>query len=159
MTAKLTSEQVWQALEKELFAVIGMVTANNEARTVGIVYVVREQKLYIGTGKDTWKVKHIAQNPHVSLTVPIAKRIPLMPWFKVPAATITFCGRARVLSAEETPKEILEAVFRGMASDPERMASSCLIEVIPEKDFVTYGVGVSLMQMRDPELARGRAPV
>jgi hypothetical protein len=26
-----------------------------------------------------------------------------------------------------------------------------------EKDFVTYGVGVSLMKMRDPDKARGRA--
>lgn len=39
------------------------------------------------------------------------------------------------------------------------MAESCLIEVTPRGEFVTYGVGVSLMQMRDPEQARGCAPV
>ena len=37
MTTQLTAEQVWQAIEKELFAVLGMVTANQEARTVGVV--------------------------------------------------------------------------------------------------------------------------
>ena len=31
--------------------------------------------------------------------MPIGKRVPLMPWIKVPAATITFCGRADVLPA------------------------------------------------------------
>ncbi len=34
MTLQLTAEQVWQPIEKELFAVVGMVTADHEARTV-----------------------------------------------------------------------------------------------------------------------------
>lgn len=156
---QLTTEQVWQEIEEELFAVIGMVTAKHEARTVGIVYVVRDRKLYIGTGKDTWKARHIAGNPHVSMTIPIAKRIPFLPWIKIPAATITFHGTARVLETAETPPDLLQAVFRQVADDEEMMADSCLIEVTPEKDFVTYGIGVSLMQMRHPEKARGRAPV
>lgn len=159
MTVQLTTDQVWQAIEKEVFAVLGMVTAGNEARTVGIVYVARDRKLYIGTDRDAWKVRHVSANSHVSMTIPIAKRIPLIPWIKIPSATITFCGEARVLSAEETPPEVLQAVFRGMAEDDERVATSCLIEVTPVKEFITYGVGVSLMQMRDPKKARGRVPV
>ena len=159
MTVPLTTEQVWQAIEKELFAVIGMVTANTEARTVGVVYVARDHKLYIGAGQSSWKARHMAGNPHVSLTIPIAKRIPFMPWIKIPAATITFSGAARILPAHQTPPEILQAVFRGLAADTELMAGTCLIEVTPEKDFITYGVGVPLLQMRQPEKARGRAPV
>jgi hypothetical protein len=159
MTIQLTADQVWEAVEKELFAVLGMVTANNEARTVGIVYVVRDRKLIITTGQDTWKARHIAANPHVSITIPIAKRIPIMPWIKIPAATITFSGVARVSPAQDAPPDLLRAVLRQMADDKEMVAKSCLIEVTPLKEFVTYGVGVSLMQMRDPEQARGRAPV
>jgi hypothetical protein len=159
MTVELTSAQVWEVIEKNLFGVIGMVTKENEARTVGIVYVVRDRRLYIGTGKNTWKAKHIAQNAHVSMTVPVHKSIPLLPMIKIPAATITFCGEAKIITPQETSPEILEAVYRGMAEDPERMADTCLIEVTPVKDFITYGIGVSLMQMRDPNLARGRAPV
>lgn len=158
MTVQLTTEQVWQVIAKELFAVIGMVTAHQEARTVGVVYVVRDHKLYIGTGTDTWKARHIAANPHVSVTIPIAKRIPLLPWFKIPAATITFAGVARVLEAAETPTKLLRAVFRGLADDEQFLAGACLIEVTPEKEFITYGVGIPLMQMRYPEKARGRAP-
>jgi hypothetical protein len=82
-----------------------------------------------------------------------------MPWVKIPAATITFCGEAKILEPAETPPEIMQAIFRGMAEDEKRMAESCLIEVTPVKEFLTYGVGVSLMQMRDPNQARGRAPV
>ena len=159
MTVELTSDQVWEVIEKELFGVIGMVTANNEARTVGIVYVVRDRRLYIGTSKDTWKVRHIAQNPHVSLTIPVHKGIPLLPWIKIPAATITFCGEAEIIDAADAPQEILQAVYRGMAESEDLMADSCLIEVTPVKDFITYGIGIPLMKMRDPEQARGRAPV
>lgn len=159
MPLQLSSEQVWQAIEKELFAVLGMVTANNEARTVGVVYVVRDRRLYIVTGQDTWKARHIAANPSVSVTIPIAKRIPIMPWIKIPAATITFSGLARVFPAAAAPPELLRAAFRQMADDAAAVARSCLIEVTPVKEFVTYGVGVPLMRMRNPEQARGRAPV
>jgi len=136
MRLQLTTEQVWRALEGELFAVLGMVTANSEARTVGIVYIVRDHKLYIGSDKDAWKARHIAANEHVSLTVPIAKRIPFLPWIKIPAATITFSGRARVLSPAERSPEILKALFRGLVLDEETLAGTCLIEVTPEKDFL-----------------------
>jgi hypothetical protein len=159
MTSQLTTQQVWQAIEKELFAVIGMVTAKNEARTVGILYVVRNGRFYISSGKDAWKVKHIAENPHVSLTIPVHKAIPLMPWIKIPAATITFSGVAHILEPEETPTEIVQAIFRDMADNQALMAESCLIEVTPVDDFITYGIGIPMMQMRDPNLARGRVPV
>jgi nitroimidazol reductase NimA-like FMN-containing flavoprotein (pyridoxamine 5'-phosphate oxidase superfamily) len=159
MTLNLTSEQVWQAIEKELFAVIGMVTAKNEARTVGVVYIVQNHKLYIGTDKNSWKARHIKDNPHVSMTIPIAKRIPFMPWIKIPMATVTLPATARVLPATEAPRALLKAVFQHMVDDEATMATSSLIEVIPEKEFVTYGVGIPLRQMRYPDKARGRASV
>ena len=159
MSLQLTTNQVWEAIEKESFAVIGMVTAKNEARTVGIVYVVRDRKLYFGTFIEMWKTRHISANPHVSLTVSIDKRIPLMPWIKIPDATITFCGRARVLEIGELPPDLVQAVFSNKDVDEQFIADSCVIEVAPEKDFITYGVGISLLQMRDPNMARGRAPV
>jgi hypothetical protein len=159
MTLQLSSTLVWQAIEKEMFAVIGMVTARQEARTVGVVYVTQGRRLYVGTGQNSWKARHIRHNPHVSITIPIAKRIPFMPWMKIPAATITFSGVARVLPAADTAPDLLRTVFRGMADDAARVAESCLIEVTPQGEFLTYGVGVSLMQMRDPAQARGRAVV
>jgi len=159
MTLQLSSELVWKELGKELFAVLGMVTAKGEARTVGVVYAVRDHKLYITTGKDTWKARHILQNPHVSMTVTIPKRIPFLPWIKIPAATITFSGVAAVLEPEHVGKEVLNSLFRGLEMDSEMRATMCVIEVQPAGNFITYGVGIPLMTMRDPEKARGRAPV
>jgi hypothetical protein len=159
MTLQQTTSEIWQAVEKESFAVIGMVTAKSEARTVGILYVVADRKLYFGSFRDMWKVRHISANPHVSLTIPIDRRIPLLPWIKIPAATITFCGQARVLEIGEIPPELLHAVFSTKKVDEAFLAAACVVEVTPEKDFITYGVGIGRLQMRDPSKSRGRAPV
>lgn len=159
MTLRLRSDEVWAALEKELFGVLGMVTAKGEARTVGIVYQAMGGKVYIATGKETWKSKHVRNNPHVSMTVTIPKRIPLMPFIKIPAATITFSGMAQVVAAEETDDEVKRALLRGLADDAELVKTMCVIAVEPKGDFITYGIGVPMMKMRHPEQARGRAPV
>jgi hypothetical protein len=159
MPEKLSSDEVWKVIEKELFAVLGMVSAHDEARTVGIVYVVKNRKFYIGTETNTWKTRHVLQNPKVSMTIPIAKRIPLMPWIKIPAATVTFPGTARIIPAWEASEDILKTVFRKLIVDPDILSRTCIIEVTPEKEFVTYGIGIPLMQMRHPDKARGRAPV
>ena len=41
----------------------------------------------------------------------------------------------------------------------ERRAEATLLEIVPEGSFLTYGIGVPLMKMRNPEEARGRVPV
>lgn len=155
MSLQLTSQQIWAEVEKNTFAVLGMVTAKGEPRTVGIVYVVDDHKLYIGADRTAWKTKHIETNPHVSATVAIPKRVPLMPWIKVPAATITFSGTARVLEKHDLGGELLDKLYR---HDDDR-DEWCAIEMTPEKDFVTYGVGVSVLTMRSPAKSRARAPV
>jgi uncharacterized pyridoxamine 5'-phosphate oxidase family protein len=159
MAVQLDKSVVWRELENELFAVLGMVNARNEARTAGIVYIVHGNKFYISTGNKSWKAHHIRGNPNISVTIPIAKRIPFLPWIKIPAATITFSGKATVFEPNMVDRDILHNLLRGMEEDLEKLADLCVIEVVPEGDFITYGIGIRLMQMRDQELARGRAPV
>ena len=159
MTQQLTSDQVWKELKKELFAVLGMVNAKGEARTIGVVYIVHDQKIYISTSRESWKARHIRNNPNVSITVPIAKRIPLMPFIKIPAATITFPGTAKVIAPENLGSDVLHALFRGLESDAEMLAATVVLEIEPKREFITYGIGIPLMQMRFPEKSRGRAPV
>ena len=78
MTETVTSEKVWRELEGQVFAVLGTTTANHHSRTAGDVYVVRDRKLYVGTAADSWKARHVRANPNVSMTIPIAKRIPFL---------------------------------------------------------------------------------
>jgi hypothetical protein len=157
--AELTSTQVWAEIEKQLFGIIGMVTAKGEARTAGVIYLVRQHKFYFSASKKDWKTRHIAQNPHVSMTIPIAKRILFLPWIKLPPVTITFPGIARVLEPEAVPAGVEEALHQGLKLPPDSSASLAIIEVTPEKEFITYGLGVSPQTMRDTEKARGRVAV
>lgn len=160
MPATLTSEQVWREVEARSFGVLGFVTARGEARTTGIVYLARDRYIYISTWKDAWKAKHIAANPHVSLTVTIPKRIPFMPWIRIPDATITLQGQATLHAPAEVPAGIPQTLIKGLKlghGDP--LADLAIIRIKPHGEFLTYGIGVSMATMRDPEAASGRAPV
>ena len=159
MSAQITSKTVWQEVGKNLFAVLGTVTGKGEAQTVGIVYILRDQNLYVSTERTSWKARHIEQNPNVSMTVAIPKRIPFMPWIKIPAATITFQGTATIHDPQELPAEISHALLRGIEVDKDAVSPLCIIRMTPTGDFLTYGVGVSLRTMRHPERAIGRVPV
>jgi hypothetical protein len=159
MSAPISTDQVWHEVERAMFAVLGVVTAKAEARTAGIVYAVHDRQLYIASGRSAWKTKHIEKNPNVSLTVAIPKRIPFMPWIRIPAATITFQGEATVHGKDEAPEEIQKELTRGLELDQETLSSFCFIQVKPKGHFVTYGIGVSLPTMRKPEAASGRTPV
>lgn len=159
MKAELTSELVWRALEKNGFGVVGMVTERHEARTAGVIYVVRDHKLYIATDRYSWKARHISENSHVSVTIPVPKRILFLPWIKIPAATITFSASAKVMAPGGAPLGIAPLLFRGLEGKQKMLSESCVIEVVPEKDFVTYGIGMPLFDMRRPEKARGRVSV
>ena len=159
MPATPSTEQVWHEIGRQIFAVLGFVSQQGEARTAGIVYIARGQEIFIGTDRKSWKARHIEANPHVSLTVTIPKGVPLMPWIRIPPATITFQGKAALCSLDDVSGEIEHILFRGLKLSREDREKICIIRVTPEGDFVTYGVGVPLLTMRHPEEARGRAPV
>ncbi len=159
MPTIITTEQVWNEIEKNFFAVLGMVTAKGEARTAGVVYVVRDRQIYIGTSKNAWKVRYVQHNPHVSVTVTIPKRVPFLPFLPIPPAAVTFQGQATVQQGDEIDREILDSLFKGMEIDEQFVADSCLIRIEPSGDFITYGVGVSMKAMRNPEKAHGRVSV
>ena len=159
MPAPVTTNTVWSALSGNLFAVLSWVTPQGTARSAGVVYLVRDGRLLIGTDAGSWKARYIRANPNVSLTATFTRRIPLIPWIRPPDATITFHGKARVIEPVDVDPVLLRELEKGMAEDSERVANSSMIEVTPEGDFVTYGIGVSLLAMRDPRKAQGRAPI
>ena len=157
--AELTTDDVWRVLEKQNFMVIGMVSARGKARTAGVMPCTVDRTLWFTTNDDEWKARHIAANREVSVTVAIPKRVPLLPWIKVPAATITFSGIAEVVPAVRMPAAARHALTKGLELSEDGSRGMLLgIGVRPVGDFITYGVGVSVVKMRDTEAARGRAP-
>ena len=145
MPTNVTTADVWRKVEKHSFAVLGFVTARGEPRTAGIRYAVHDRQLYIVTGHDSWKIRHIISNPYVSLTVTIPKRIPFVPWLQIPAATISFQGEATVHAIDDVPPEIPRKLLGGLEISPEQRKTICVIRIRPAGRFVTYGVGVPLL--------------
>ena len=159
MSAPVTTASIWRNLSDHAFAVLSWVTPSGAARSAGIVYVVRDNKLLIGAEKTSWKAKHIIANPNVSVTVTIPRKILFLPWIHIPDATITIHGKAKVKDSDEVDPGVKRDLTRGMVEDPVRDQNTCIIEVNPEGEFLTYGIDVSLQAMRDPQKAMGRAPV
>jgi len=148
---------VWKAITAENFMVIGMVTARGEARTAGVMHAVHDERLWFTTHDLAWKARHIGANPAVGVTVPIAKRVPLLPWIKIPAATVTFAGEAEIIALAEMPEQVRSALLDDLeVTDGGDHGNIVGVAVRPTGDFVTYGVGVSALGMRDTELAAGR---
>ena len=61
--ANVSTDLVWEEIEKNIFAVLGMVSSNNEARTAGIMYVAHQGKLYITSDKSAWKTRPTLSKP------------------------------------------------------------------------------------------------
>ena len=158
MAARLTTEQVWHQLAKASFAVLSHVTPAGEPRSSGVVYTTAGRRLYVAVAPDGWKARHIATGRRVAVTVPVRRGGLLSLVAPIPPATISFRATAIVhpagsLDADGLSKEL------GSLLPAERRASACVIELVPEGAFVTYGVGVALLKLRNPALARARVPV
>jgi Pyridoxamine 5'-phosphate oxidase len=158
VAARLTTEQVWHELAKASFAVLSHVTPAGEPRSSGVVYKTVGRRLYVAVAPDGWKARHIAVSGRVAVTVPVRRGGLLSLLAPIPPATVSFHAAAIVHPAGSPEARSLSLELASLLP-PERQASACLIEVIPEGTFVTYGVGVSLLQMRNPAAARARVPV
>jgi hypothetical protein len=158
MAARLTSEQVWHQVAKASFAVLGYVTPAGEPRSSGVVYKSVGRRLYVAVASDSWKARHVAASRRVAVTVPVRRGGLLSLVAPIPPATVSFHATAIVHPAGSPQvRPLLKEL--GSLLPAERRASACLIEILPEGVFVTYGLGVSLSKMRDPAAARARVSV
>ena len=152
------SSPVWHNVERGSFAVISYTTPSGDPRSSGVMYKAVGGRLYVVVAPDGWKARHIALNGKVAVTVPVRRGGLLSLVFPIPPATVSFHGTATVhggnSSQVATALKELEHLLPA-----ERRTSASVIEIIPEGAFVTYGIGVSLNDMRDPDKARALVPV
>ena len=155
---RLTSEQIWQAVASKSFAVISYVTPAGEPRSTGVVYKTVGPRLYTVVAPNSWKARHIAARGEVSLTVPIRRGGVLSLLLSIPPSTVSFHATAKVHPAGSPEAR---SVLKELAAllPPERRDTGSMIEVNPDGAFLTYGLGVSLGQMRNPAASGARVPV
>jgi hypothetical protein len=154
---RLTANDVWRALGKHSFAVMGHVTASGEPRSSGVVYGTDAGRILVVVAASSWKARTITDGQLVSMTVPVRRGGILSLLFPIPPAVISFRARAQVGEPCMLDRASLPKKFARLLPPP--LAESCVIELKPEGNFLTYGIGVSLMALRDPEVALARVPV
>ena len=76
----------------------------------------------------------------------------------IPPATVSFHATATVHPADSVS---IESVPKKLASQlpKERRRTGCLLELVPDGNFLTYGLGVSLQDMAKPAAAQAHVPV
>jgi len=154
-TPALTAQDVWRAVSRRSFAVISHVTPAGEPRSSGVLYAVADGRMYIAVERDGWKARHIAAHGTVAVTVPIRRGGLLALLLPIPPATVSFTAVAVV-----HPGTFLDGMPRLAALlPPERRAECAVVEVRPTGRYVTYGLGVPLLAMRETARARARIPV
>jgi hypothetical protein len=158
MAARVTTEQVWHQVVKASFAILSYVTPAGQPRSSGVVYTSLAERLYVAVAPDSWKARHIAAKGRVAVTVPVRRGGLLSLVAPIPPATISFHAAAIVHPAG-SPQARSRLKELGSLVPVERRASACIIEVVPEGEFLTYALGVPLWQMRDPAAAQARIPV
>ena len=155
---RLTGEQVWRAVAKASFAVIGYVTPSGEPRSSGVVYKTVGRRLYVAVAPDSWKARHVAASGRVAVTVTVRRGGILSLVIPIPPATISFHADAIVHQAG-SPEVGTVLKELGALLPADRRDSARLIEILPEGEFVTYAIGIPLNKMRDPVASRARVPV
>ncbi|KUL23473.1 pyridoxamine 5'-phosphate oxidase family protein [Actinoplanes awajinensis] len=151
----LTAQQIWTMLTRRTFAVLSHVTPGGAPRSSGVVYAVSGHRMFAVVAVDSWKARHIAADPHVAVTVPIRRGGVLALIAPIPPATVSFPAMATVHSGEI----LTELPDLAALAPPERRARCAVLEIRPVGAYVTYGVGVPLLRMRDPDRSRARVPV
>ena len=158
VAAAPTTEQVWNHITRQSFAVLSYVTPSGEPRSSGVVYVAAPGHLYVAVAPDSWKARYIPATDQVAVTVPVRRGGLLSLLWPIPPATISFHARAVVHTRESLDVRSVSSQLATLVP-AERLVDTRIVEIFPEGKFLTYGIGVPLLKMRTPELARAHVPV
>jgi general stress protein 26 len=154
--SRVTGELVLSQLRKRDFSVLSTISEDGTPHSAGVSYGVSRPghavAIYVMTRRHLRKARNIARNPHVSLVVPLTRRLL---WF-LPPPTIQLHGRAEILEwidAEGTEvfsnfwmgRRILEAYRASYRRGETRI---CFLKITPDPVVSTYMVGYRIWEVR-----------
>src|SRR5512132_1930081 len=109
----LTTQQVWNELEKASFAVVSHVTPDGRPRSSGVVCGAAGRRVYVVTAPDSWKARQISDGDEVAATVLIRRGGLLSLVAPIPPATVSFHAKVTL----HPPGSVrLESVSKKLAS-------------------------------------------
>jgi hypothetical protein len=167
-TSLTLRSRILRQLHRQHFAVLSTTGADGRPSSAGVSYGVSrpDQALtfYVMTRRHLQKTRNIAQNPAVSLVVPVRR---WFLWF-LPPATIQIRGRAEILEATD---EVGRAVFRRFwlgrrilksyqAMERRGETRICFLKITPDPLVRSYMVGTTVLRLvRHMEAGAGQARI
>jgi hypothetical protein len=156
MTNGVTLELVLRKLRRGHFAVLSTTDAAGAPHSAGVSYGLSHPHdplaIYFMTRRHLQKARDIAQNPNVSLVVPVLR--PLLCF--IPPATMQLHGWAEILDENDPGgidvfnqfwmgRRILNAYEKSRRRGETRI---CFVKIAPDPIVRTYMVGYNIWQIR-----------
>jgi general stress protein 26 len=167
-TSPALRARILRQLRRQHFAVLSTAGANGRPSSAGVSYGVsrpdQELALYVMTRRHLQKARNIAQNPQVSLVVPIRRRLL---WF-LPPATIQLHGRAELLDVTDAEgRAVFQQFWLGrrivksyQAMERRGETRICFLKITREPLVQSYMVGTTVLGlMRHMEAGVGQVRI
>src|SRR5262245_7396938 len=154
-TSQALLKEVLRNLRAQHFAVLSTMDEQGRPSSAGINYGVsspdQELSLYVMTRRHLQKARNIAQNPSVSLVVPVRRT--LMGF--LPPPTIQLHGRAEILDvADEEGVAVYQRFWLGRrilsayrAMERRGESRICFLKITPDPVVRSYMVGSNVLSL------------
>ena len=144
--------EVIKAIKSNMWMVISTVDEKNHPHSSVVVYQSDGEILIFQTGIHTIKAKSIQYNNNISVTIPFRKNF-LHKLIPAPPAELHFTGKAEILPYDDIQARKIFSRFLKYSEDVEYPQDSIWVKITPSNIISTYGVGVRLLDMRNPDKA------
>jgi nitroimidazol reductase NimA-like FMN-containing flavoprotein (pyridoxamine 5'-phosphate oxidase superfamily) len=146
-------EEVKEILRKKNWLVLATVDGKNNPHSCVMVYQSDGNVIYCTTGANTLKARNIKKNSRVFVTIPFRKNLfhKLIP---APPAELYFAAHAEIKPIDDEEARRVFSKYLKFLENVSIQEDTIWIKITPFKRILTFGVGVKLLKMRDPEKAR-----
>jgi len=145
--------EVRSILRKKNWLVLGTVDDKNVPHSSVVVYQSDGYVIYCMTGKNTLKARNIKANKKVSITLPFRKNF-LHKIIPAPPAELHFTAEAEIKPFDDDEATKVFSKYLKYLGNVDSQEENIWLKMTPSKRIATYGVGIKLLKMRDPEKAR-----
>lgn len=146
-------DRIRSVMAKRSYATLASVSPAGNPHVVGVLYELVDHTLYFHTMRSSRKGRNIAESPNVGVCIPV-RRLPVGP----PSA-VHFQSTARLVApdSDEIAALVADGKLKSITGHGELdEPAGCFVAVTLPKRVLTYGLGMSLLQLiKAPLLAGG----
>jgi hypothetical protein len=146
-------EKVRKVIKESMWLVLTTLDKNNIPYSSVLVYQSDGNTIICQTGEDTLKANNVRGNKHVAVTIPIRKNL-LHKIIPAPPAEIHFTTTAEIIQRDDKEAKVIFSKYLTHTEKSNLPQDYIWLKILIPSKVTTYGVGVPLLKMRNPLIAR-----